>query len=154
MKGHARSLHVIGAEPEVPLKLVEDYFTGGVDAEVVEGELIVGDVRSRFGVGAAEEVAPNEGAKKEELFREGEDERAESGDVGFESSSSYFEDIAADGETLLPLLVFFLVHASVLYVLCEKSQVFSVGISAREKDGEDILGRILEEGFMGEEGKE
>ena len=76
---HAGRLDVGVAQPQVALQLVEDGLASGVDAEVLEGELVVGDVglsRRLLGAGMAEEVAPEKGGEEEELLGEREDERA------------------------------------------------------------------------------
>lgn len=70
---HPGGLHVPVAELEVPLELVQDGLACGMDAEVLEGELVVWDV-GLLGVQlrpVAEEVAPHEGGEEEELLGEG-----------------------------------------------------------------------------------
>lgn len=59
------------AELQVPLQLVEDSLAGCMHAEVLERELVVGDVwlRRRRGGAAAEQDLPHQRGEEEQLLR-------------------------------------------------------------------------------------
>lgn len=83
------------AELQILLKLVQHGSPSGVDAEVLESELEVGNVRLDLHL---EDFAGHEGGEEEELLRHGEDEGAEGGDVGLESLPCHGHEVFGEGD--------------------------------------------------------
>ena len=105
---HARGLDVDRLQLEVLLQLVDHGAATGVDAEVLERELEVRDVGLDLGV---EELLGDERGEEEELLAEGQDERAERGDVGLERAAGDGHEVLGQRHAGLPLVVLLLVHA-------------------------------------------
>jgi hypothetical protein len=101
-------------EVEVFFELVEDGAAAGVDAEVFAGELEVGDVGFQFKL---EELARDEVGEEEELLGEGEDERAERGDVGLERVARHAHEVLGQRHAHVPAPVLLLHHARVALVV-------------------------------------
>ncbi|RRT43835.1 hypothetical protein BHE74_00031587 [Ensete ventricosum] len=114
VEGGKGGLHVAVFEPQIVLKRVQHRLARGVDAQVLEGELVVGDVRlGASGVGGllGEEVTIQKGGEEEELLGEREDEGGEGGDVSVECMASHLHEVTADAEALGSFLILLLIHA-------------------------------------------
>jgi hypothetical protein len=92
---HPGRLHVPGAELEAALELVQHAAAAGVDAEVVEGELEVGEVGADVG---AEDAVEDDGGEEAELLGHGEDERAQRGDVGAQGLAGDEHELLGEGD--------------------------------------------------------
>jgi hypothetical protein len=75
---HPGSLHVLRRELEVLLQLVDDGPAAGVDTEVLEGLLEVGDIRLPF---VAKDFSANEGEEEKDLLRSRKNKRPNGCDV-------------------------------------------------------------------------
>lgn len=88
-----RCFHVFIGEVEVLLYLVEDLLAGRQDADMVEGELIIGKIR------LGRLLFEEEVVEEVKLFGNGEHEGAEGGDVVLERVPSYSNHVLAHGKS-------------------------------------------------------
>jgi hypothetical protein len=150
---HTGGLHVPLGEVEVLLELVEDGAAAGVDAEVVEGELEVGDVGLHVD---AQQPARDEAGEEEDLLRQGQHERAERGDVGLECVAGNAHEVLGQRDADAARLILLLEHAAValgVRALVRAHRVHQLVLGApplapsvRQKDGrathpEDAIGQ-------------
>ncbi|CAL4909597.1 unnamed protein product [Urochloa decumbens] len=105
---HPGRLHVRRAQLQVLLELVDHGAPAGVDAEVLERQLEVRDVRLDLGV---EQLLGDERGEEEELLADGQDERAQRRDVGLERAAGDGHEVLGQRHAGLALVVLLLVHA-------------------------------------------
>ncbi|ONK82110.1 uncharacterized protein A4U43_C01F36220 [Asparagus officinalis] len=79
VEGHPRGLNVHGQQLQVLLELINHGPPTGMDTEVLESQLEVGNVGLDLGV---EQLLGDKGGKEEELLADRKDKGAEGGDVG------------------------------------------------------------------------
>ena len=90
-------LHILLCQLQVVVYLIEDFLAGGLYANMLERELIVGNGKLVVVVVVVVGVGFEEQRGEEmELLRDREDQRPQGGYVGLESMPSHFHHIFAD----------------------------------------------------------
>lgn len=124
MQRHPRRLHVAVAQAQVLLQLVQHALACCVHAQVLECYLVVRCVGFLilplhlivFIVGfrppPPHQIPPRQCPEEDELLGQGQDQRSQRRDVGFESMPTHFHHVPADCQTLEPLFVFLLINGS------------------------------------------
>lgn len=100
MHRHPRRLHGAWSKFEALLELVQHCVAAGVDAEVLDRQLEVGDVAPDLEL---EDVPQDHGGQEEELLRDGEDQRPQRGDVDLQGVAG---DAMSSLDRVMPTLPF------------------------------------------------
>uniref|UniRef100_A0ACD5U053 Uncharacterized protein n=1 Tax=Avena sativa TaxID=4498 RepID=A0ACD5U053_AVESA len=108
VQSHPGRLHVHRLQLQVLLQLVDHGAPAGVDAEVLERQLEVRNVRLHLGV---EQLLGHQRGEEEQLLAEGEDERTQRGDVRLERPAGDRHQVLGERHAGLALVVLLLVHA-------------------------------------------